>query len=147
MTRDITISNVMLNHRHVDPMLLRIGELRWAISLCDPETDAVPIMIMDKTEFIEGYRVTRQNNQLDETPMRPTISSGGDHVPAPIKEMDMADRTIGRLVEIYEYLRKIKGGGDHASDKKVSRHGQVIDTSEDGRPVTIPGDHALESPP
>jgi hypothetical protein len=50
-----------------------------------------------------------------------TISLGGDHIPAPVKEMDIADRNIERLVEIYEYLelRKIKGGGDHASDGKV----------------------------
>jgi hypothetical protein len=46
---------------------------------------------------------------------------GGDHIPVPVKEMDIADRTLERLVEIYEYLelREIKGGGDYASDKNI----------------------------
>jgi hypothetical protein len=48
----------------------------------------------------------------DSLPLRSTISLGGDCVPVPMKEMDVADRTICRLAAIYEHVALRDGVGE-----------------------------------
>jgi hypothetical protein len=119
LTPDASISDIVLNRKYVDPVLLRIGELQWVVFLFDPESDATEIMPWDRTELTARYINMRHKCQSGDVPlpMRSTISSGGDRIPVPMKEMDIANRTIGRLAEIYEHVALRDGvGEDYALD-------------------------------
>jgi hypothetical protein len=63
-----------------------------------------------------------------------------------MKEMDIANRTIGRLADIYEHVAlRDREGGDSVLDKKHLWREQVIDMTNSGRPVTISSDRIFES--
>jgi hypothetical protein len=139
LSPDKSILDIMLDRKYVDPTLPRIGELQWVVFLLDPEYDATIITALDSTELATRYVYLRHKYQSgnESLPMRSTISSlGGDHIPVPIQERDIAEQTVGRLTEIYEHL---------ALRDRVLWRGQVVDATNNGRPVIIPSDRILES--
>jgi hypothetical protein len=119
LSPDTSISDVMLDQRNIDPLLLRIGELQWVVYLHDPEIDAMTIMNLDKSELTARYKIIRQKHQSGGLPMRSIFSLGGDHFLVPLKEIDIAERTIERLVGDNHIARRDVGGGAHISERKV----------------------------
>jgi hypothetical protein len=126
-----------------DPHLLQLSELRWIVFARDPDVTAQLTITTSKDEVIAEYNKMRQLHRIGQTPtLRSTISLGGDHVPVPLGEFDIGERTLARIVAVCDHLAQHSAGsGDHISTANVMSRGEIIDIPNEGEPLAASGDH------